>query len=110
MSRNWDGLNHRPFNPEIIERAVGNEALYVFDFHPLHIALNTGKPDDYVAVKERILNEGVSPFDLRFPGRGTREFFVELCSAMEKVGERSRGCFEAIEYYRTSPAAVAALT
>src|SRR5207249_4334714 len=66
MSKNWDDLAHQPFNPEIIERAVGNEALYVFDFHPLHIALNTGKPDHYVAVKDRILNEGVSPFDLRF--------------------------------------------
>lgn len=108
MVKNWDDLEHQPFDPEIIKRAVGDEALYVFDFHPLHIALNTRTHEDYVSVKERILNQGVSPFDLRFPGRGTGQFFLELCSAMEKAGERSRGCLEAVEHYGSVPPAAGA--
>ena len=97
--KNWPALRHVPFSRDVIERAVGSRFLHVFDFHPLHIALNTKSHEEYSAVKERILGDGVSPFELRTAGRGTAEFFGDLCTAMRLSGERSYACVEALESY-----------
>ncbi len=97
LRRNWPNSGHEPFSPEIIRKAVGQEGLYVFDFHPLHIGLNTRSYDDYSAVKDRILGDRKSPFELRFPGRGVRTFFAELCSAMRSAGEHSHSCWDALQ-------------
>jgi hypothetical protein len=99
MPKNWPGLAHQPFSTEIINRAMDEPGMYVFDFHPLHIALNTRSHDDYARVKHRIVDEGVSPFDLRFPGRGVGTFFEELCVALERNGQHSRSCSEALEEF-----------
>jgi hypothetical protein len=103
--KNWPALGHAPFGREVIARAVGSPSLHVFDFHPLHIALNTKSHEDYGKVKDKILGGGASPFDLRGPGRGTAEFFAELCSAMREAGERSHSCLEALEHYGAAEAA-----
>jgi hypothetical protein len=94
---NWPGRNHQPFAADWIRRAVHGTSLYVLDFHPVHIALNTRSPQDYTQVKSRIVDDGVSPFDLTFPGRGARQFFQELCAEMNAAGVRSVGCGEAID-------------
>lgn len=99
MTKNWPGLGHVPFHQDIISRALRDDSLYVFDFHPLHVILNTGRHEDYVSVKGEILGKGVSPFDLRFAGRGTGTFFQGLCAAMESKGERSYTCLEALGRY-----------
>jgi hypothetical protein len=96
MPKNWPELGHEPFASEVIERALGEPGLYVFDFHPIHIALNTRNHDDYTRVKQRIVDEGTSPFDLRFPGRGVSVFFEELCEALDRAGVRSVSCSEAV--------------
>lgn len=100
-ARNWPKLNHDPFSSELIQRAIVGNALYVFDFHPLHVALNTRTPDDYRAVKNKIIEENVSPFDLTFSGRGTRVFFEELCQAMRDGGNVSLTCSKALDVWRT---------
>jgi hypothetical protein len=81
----------------VIRVALEEDGLFVFDFHPLHIALNTRNHSDYVTVKERIVNDRVSPFELAFRGRGVRSFFLELCSAMGDHGCYSNGCWDALE-------------
>jgi len=96
MAVNWPDTGHRPFSPEVIRRAITGESLFVFDIHPLHVALNTRAPTDYTAVKDKIVREGVSPFELTYPGRGVRAFFEELCSAMREAAVTSATCTEAL--------------
>jgi hypothetical protein len=96
MPKNWPELGHSPFDPSVIARALNEPGLYVFDFHPLHIALNTRSHDDYTQVRARVVDEGISPFDLRASGRGVGVFFEELCEAVDRAGVRSVSCTEAL--------------
>lgn len=98
MPENWPALGHEPFSPSLIERALSNEGLYVFDFHPLHIALNTTSYDGYQNVKAAIAR-GEDPHDLRMPGRGVAIYFQELCEAMDKAGVASEGLGDALDSY-----------
>jgi hypothetical protein len=98
MSRNWPGIQHTPFSRAIIERAVSGDALFVFDIHPIHIALNTRSHEDYGSVKDRVL-KGASPFELRFPGRGAGVFFEELCAEMSKKNQPSFACLDALAHF-----------
>jgi hypothetical protein len=93
---NWPGVEHTSFDPRWIKQAVMGPDLYVFDFHPIHLALNTQRPGDYQRVKDRIVQQGVSPFELTLPGRGAREYFRELCAAMNDSGLQSVTCSEAV--------------
>jgi hypothetical protein len=100
IPKNWPTLGHEPFSPRIIDAALADpESLYVFDMHPLHIALNTRSHSDYEAVKVRVLQEGMSPFDLAVGGRGARVFFEELCDGMRRVSEGSYTCMEALRRF-----------
>ena len=97
MCKNWPALGHEPFAKSIIDLAVGGDSLYVFDFHPLHIALNSASHESYQAAKPKILGaDPVSPFTLAGTTRGTRDFFVELCSAMKSHGIESRTMTDAL--------------
>lgn len=98
MQKNWPDMKHSPFNPEIIKTAVKGDSLYVFDFHPLHIALNTRTHEDYILIKDKIM-ANLSPFVLRYNGRGAAVFFEELCYEMTKYGQRSYTCSEALKIY-----------
>lgn len=97
---NWPGLDHRPFAPSWIAAAIDSDALHVFDFHPLHIALNTTSPADYQNVKPRIIERQQSPFDCAVAGRGARVYFEELCSAMADAAAASSTCADALEFWR----------
>ncbi len=100
MARNWPSSGHQAFSPAVIANALMNEdKLFVFAFHPLHMALNTSGPDGYAAVKSRILDRQASPFDLRGPGRGTATFYEELCDAMLKKNARSWSCSDALAQF-----------
>ncbi|AKQ58014.1 polysaccharide deacetylase WbmS family protein [Bordetella hinzii] len=95
---NWPELAHKPFSTEIFERALDNEGLYVFDFHPLHIALNTTSYEAYQDVKAAI-GRGEDPFSLRMPGRGVATYFNELCEAMDKRGVKSVTLSQALDHH-----------
>jgi len=99
MGNNWGDLTHTPFESKVIERAVSEPGLYVFDFHPIHLALNTTCHEDYTRVKADIVAGKVSPFELGGDGRGSRVFFQELCDAMTSAGQRSYSCSEALAEY-----------
>lgn len=99
MCKNWPEVSHEPFDQEIIEQAVHGKGLFVFDIHPLHVALNTKSHEDYVRVKHLVVNEGASPFDHSYPGDGVRTFFKRLCARMNEEGLRSYSCAEALQKY-----------
>jgi hypothetical protein len=99
MVPNWPELAHIPFKRNIIEEAMTDEALYVFDFHPLHIVLNTRNCNDYNTVKKEIIKGETSPFELRFEGRGVGVLFTELCSEMITRNQRSYTCSEALKHF-----------
>lgn len=96
-TKNWPDIEHKPFSQNVIDAALEQEGLFVFDFHPLHIALNTRNHTDYGDVKDKIIQDRISPFELAFSGRGTRTFFLELCSAIQHFGHRSMGCWSALK-------------
>lgn len=98
MPENWPDLGHKPFSPELIKRALSTDDLFVFDFHPLHIALNTTSYDGYQSVKAAIAR-GEDPHDLRMAGRGVAVYFQELCEAMDKAGSVSQGLGDALDAY-----------
>lgn len=71
---NWAGSLRKPLEPHTIMAKVSPEDLCVFDFHPLHIALNTRSYEHYQSQKERI-QSGVDPWTLASPGHGVRDVF-----------------------------------
>jgi hypothetical protein len=99
MCKNWPDIKHKPFRQSIIEEAIHGDGLFVFDIHPLHVALNTRSQEDYISVKELVVTQGQSPFDLAFHGDGVRTFFARLCSRMQEEGIRSYSCTEALRTY-----------
>ena len=52
---------------------------------------------DWTVDEDHIVGDGVSPFDLTFPGRGARTFFKELCDAMRAKRLASTSCSEALD-------------
>jgi hypothetical protein len=100
MGDNWPEIKHTPFREAVITPALNAPELYVFDFHPIHLALNTSSHADYSCVKQAIIDGEASPFELAGKGRGARTLFDELCQAMSAAGERSYSCSEALDYYK----------
>ncbi|MCC5635732.1 hypothetical protein LC593_07670 [Nostoc sp. CHAB 5844] len=99
MPLNWLKINYIPFDANIISKAIKGKSLYVFDFHPLHIILNTRTYNDYSLVRDEIVKEGKSPFNYSFEGRGTRTFFEELCQAMLNFKNPSLTCLDALKQF-----------
>jgi hypothetical protein len=96
MVDNWPSLGHKPFASKIIDQAINEPGLYVFDFHPIHLALNTKTHLDYSSVKDKIVSGKASPFEFRTTGRGAAVFFDELCDAMTKANVESISCSQAL--------------
>lgn len=84
----WPELGHSKFDPALVERALEDDGVYVFDFHPIHLLLNTEGKDHYFAVRQRFL-EGEDVAVLRSLNYGTASFFTELTEAMEARGVAS---------------------
>ena len=90
FGRNWPSYNDEPFDERIIEAAVEDQTgLYVFDFHPVHVILNTSSYDQYQTVRSQIVEGDASLFDLAFPGQGCRAFYERLLTRMRDSGVRS---------------------
>jgi polysaccharide deactylase WbmS-like protein len=88
QSRFWPGTTRVPFGEEIIERALADDGIYVFDFHPVHLTLNSASAAAYFERRDAFL--AGEPLDaLRCEGRGARTFYDELCARMERDGVRS---------------------
>ena len=83
------------FDPRIIETAVRGNALYVFDFHPVHYLLNT---PTYRYYRENAgkFKEGADTAQIRFGGYGVASFFDDLVDAMVAAGSISLSLPEAL--------------
>lgn len=95
FSYNWPELRHEPFDASVIDKSLTEPGLYVYDFHPLHVAMNTSSFTQYQSVRDDVVSGRVSPFDVNFPGRGSRTFFLELIERMERSGTQSVTCRDA---------------
>lgn len=91
----WPGNPTRPFDEMLIARALDTEGVYVFDFHPVHVMLNTPRPDFYFSARDRY-RAGEPSQQLRYQGYGVGTFFQELCDRMRAAGARSSGMAEAL--------------
>lgn len=106
FGRNWSDFDHALFSSATIETALADSAgLYVFDFHPIHVILNTSSYDQYQSVRGRVVDERVSPFDLAFAGQGCRTFFEELLRRMNETRQESKSCGDVLDRLQQPPRA-----
>jgi hypothetical protein len=63
-------------------------ALHVFDFHPIHIMLNSPDPDFYFATRDRF-RAGEPAETLRHKGYGVANYFADLRAALLAAGSAS---------------------
>jgi len=88
-SRFWADADHEPFASNIIDTALSDaDGVYVFDFHPIHLLLNSVSADAYLERREAFL-AGAPLGALRCRGRGARTFYDDLCAQMHAAGLRS---------------------
>jgi hypothetical protein len=88
--RDKRGLPHRCFAPEILDMALNGPELFCFDFHPIHIYLNTSTFADYEAWTKAGRPELAQPVERN--AYGVRDFFLDLCHAMLERGESGMTC------------------
>lgn len=93
--RFWGEQAAEPFRPEVIETAISGDGLYVFGLHPIHLALNSPSAEEYFMRRDR-LAAGEPISEIRFKGRGTLTFYLELVDAMESVGIESVAMADAL--------------
>lgn len=83
FEKNWPRNNHKALDLSLILSKVSDEHLQVFDFHPLHIALNTRDSEDYRKKKLRVL-AGENPWKCSSGGWGVRTLFEELVPSLNQ--------------------------
>jgi Polysaccharide deacetylase len=96
LGRFWPGAEHRPFASALIEAVLANEGTYVFDFHPVHLLLNSTSAEAYFERRDAFV-AGEPLDDLRCPGYGARGFYDDLCTAMLGAGMESRSMYAALQ-------------
>ncbi len=96
--RFWGSNGLEPFSPIIIERALTMPGMYVFDFHPIHLMLNSPNFEFYAAARDGF-KSGASLATLSFKGYGARNFYNHLVDAMEARDVRSVSMDEGLAMY-----------
>lgn len=98
--RHWNGLVRAPYfweddvalaykvGPEIEELALEAQRLKVFDFHPIHIALNTADMEHYERTRS-VHGDWAAIQDRMFEGTGIRTLFQRLLK-LDSVHRRDR--------------------
>jgi hypothetical protein len=99
LGRFWPAAGHRPFDPALIRAALSDEGLYVFDFHPVHLLLNSTSAEAYFERRDAFV-AGAPLSRLRCPGYGTRSFYDDLCAAMAEADVESRTMVDALRERR----------
>ena len=93
--RFWTGSDVRPFDPALIDKALRADGIHVFDFHPIHVMLNTPDPEFYFAARDRY-RAGEPIESLRYNGHGVGVFFQALCEQMRAENAESVPLAEAL--------------
>ena len=86
--RHWPLAITEPFAPNLIERALTDDGVYIFDFHPIHVLLNSPSAEAYFERRDAFLT-GSPLAELRHAGPGTHDFYGVLIAAMEAAGTAS---------------------
>jgi hypothetical protein len=102
--RFWPGREHAPFSPLLIETATANDGVYVFDFHPVHLLLNSPSAEWYLSRREAFA-AGDELAGLRFDGYGAFDFYEDLCAEMAAADLRSRTLADAVAAEAVAPVA-----
>ena len=92
-SRDKAGLTQTCFSKKVIESAICSRQLFCFDFHPIHIILNTSRFGDY----EQWVHDGRPdlPKPIERRDYGTRDFFLDLCREIRRSGAEIATCRQA---------------
>ena len=93
MEINWPG-KHRKFSQELIDFAVNSNEIFLFDFHPVHIALNTQSAADYALKKTQLNQLMTEPWDSSNSNEGVRDFFERVLSSIQKSSSKTSTCEE----------------
>jgi len=83
----WPEVEHSPFSEKIIDTALSDpDGLYVFDFHQIHIMLNTPSTEFYFANRESFKSGEPIEF-IRYSGVGVDTFYQNLINkTLKKQG------------------------
>lgn len=95
VPRFWPAIGHTPFRPELIEAALNGDGVFVFDFHPVHLLLNSPSAEWYLEHREAFAR-GVRLDEVRYAGYGANDFYDELHSAMRTAGIPSHALIDSI--------------
>ncbi len=96
MQTNWPG-KHEKFSQKVIDIAINSKEIFLFDFHPLHIALNTSSADDYANKKPKIFQDRKNPWKNSNSGPGVRHFFERLLNSISNSNSKTSSCEELFE-------------
>lgn len=94
----WKEGADGPFLDKVIKNALIDDGIYVFDFHPIHLLLNTPSRDYYFSVRDRF-KAGEDVSEIAYKGVGTTNFFGRLCDAMQRQGKESLSLAQAFDAY-----------
>ena len=83
------------FSRSSITKAIAAKNLFCFDFHPIHIFLNTSRLEDYEQWGRAGRPELSDPVER--PDYGTRDFFLDLCREITRSGAPVVTCRQAAE-------------
>ncbi|MGX5735311.1 polysaccharide deacetylase WbmS family protein [Bosea thiooxidans] len=101
---NMHNDDHVPFNRKIIDRIFENgsvfdkKKVYVFDFHPIHIALNTRSYGTYAAERDAYKSDGAVSQDSA-SRYGVKNFYNELIASMKENSVESISIEQAVEEF-----------
>lgn len=98
-SRFWGARAKAPFDRQKIDLAMKNQGLFVFDFHPVHLMLNTPSYEFYAAARDDF-KKGLPLTQLRYDGVGAHSFYVELVETMSRAGVESCSMAFALNEHR----------
>jgi hypothetical protein len=98
-SRYWSSPDRSPFAPELLDVPFLDEGVYVFDFHPVHLLLNTPYPEWYFERRDAFV-AGAALSTLQHEGPGTRDFYDAVCGRMAAEGVESVTMASALQPYR----------
>jgi hypothetical protein len=77
----WPDASASPFGRELLEVSTREEGVYVFDFHPIHLMVNSTSAEDYFARRDRF-KAGEPLEEIRCEGYGAGDYYTDLIALM----------------------------
>jgi Polysaccharide deacetylase len=91
----WSDVSAAPFGRELLEVAVREPGTYVFDFHPIHLMLNSTSAEAYFARRDRYV-AGEPLEEIRCEGYGAGDYYADLVALMGEAEIESVGISDAL--------------